>query len=124
MRGSGAFKVFELLSVHLAVLDVQGRAQYSNAALEQALGFSRRTVLDADSSQFFTDPSLLREAIVSVSRKQFGELRFEARLRRQLQECLPVHVNLSHDELQVLLVVELWPLEQHVRQGHEESNAV
>lgn len=115
-----AFQAFDLLSVHVAVLDAAGGVQYANAALEQALGVSRRTVLGTDFSLFFTDPALLQTALAGANRNEFAALRFEASLRRSHQDGVPVHVNLSRDEAQNLILVELWPLEQQARQDREE----
>lgn len=120
MTDTKAFQAFDLLSVEVAVLDRAGKVQYANAALEQALGLSRRMVVGADFSLFFTNPELLQTALAGANRNEFAALRFEASLRRTQQDGVPVHVNLSHDEPQGLVVVELWPLEQQARQDREE----
>ncbi len=115
-----AFQTFDLLSVDVAVLDRAGKVLYANAALEQALGLSRRVVVGADFSLFFAEPALLQTALAGANRNEFAALRFEASLRRNQHEGIPVHVNLSHGEPQGLVIVELWPLEQQVRQDREE----
>ena len=119
-RSAGPFGAFDALSVLVAVLRTDGTVQYANAALEQALGLSRRSLLGTDFSQYFTDPSLIHSALAGTQSHDFAAVRFEAVLRRLHLEGVPVHVNLAVGELLGSLVVELWPLEQQVRQDREE----
>lgn len=119
-RSSRSFAAFDWLSVLVAVLQPDGSVQYANAALEQMLGVSRRTLVGSDFSQYFTDPSLIQSAVAGTHSHDFAAVRFEAVLRRLHQDGIPVHVNLGVGELREHLVVELWPLEQQVRQDREE----
>jgi len=119
-RGPKSWGAFDSLSVLVAVLHPDGSVQYANAALEQALGQSRRTLLGSDFSQYFADPALIQSALVGAQGEEFAALRFEAALRRLHQDGIPVHVNLARGESREHLVVELWPLEQQVRQDREE----
>jgi two-component system nitrogen regulation sensor histidine kinase GlnL len=119
-RGPKSWGAFDSLSVLVAVLHPDGSVQYANAALEQALGQSRRTLLGSDFSQYFADPALIQSALVGAQGEEFAALRFEAALRRLHQDSIPVHVNLARGESREHLVVELWPLEQQVRQDREE----
>lgn len=114
------FDAFDQLSVHVAVLHPDGRVHYANAALEQGLGVSRRTLLGADFSKFFTDTALLSTALARAHRKEFVQLRFEARMCMPLHESVAVHVSLSRDQSSGFILAELWPLEQHARQDREE----
>lgn len=114
------FEAFDLLSEHIAVVNHDGFVLYANASLEQALGFSRRTLVGADLRQFFTDVGLIHTALQGASRNEFATLRFEASLRRGQQEGVPVHVSLSHEAAKSQIFVELWPLEQQARQDREE----
>ena len=120
MQGFSAYEAFEKLSVHVAVVDVDGLVRYANAALEQALGVSRRTLVGADFSYFFADPAPLDSALAQASRKEFTQLRFEARVKSLLHDSVAVHVNVSCEGLSGALLVELWPLEQLARQDREE----
>lgn len=120
MQDSHQFRAFDQLTVHVAVLDAQGQTVYANAALEQALGLARRSILGKDFSSFFTEPSLLQTALARAQRNEFSEMRFEACLRRALQEGVPVHVNVSHGEPDGMVLLELWPLEQQARQARDE----
>ena len=113
-------QVLDMLSLLVAVLRIDGSLLYANAALEQHLGVSRRTLEGTDFSQFFTDPALLQTALAGTRSIDFAALRYEASLKRLHQEPVPVHVNVAPTEVQGEVLVELWPLEQQVRQDREE----
>ena len=141
-RSPPSFQAFDLLSVLVAVLHADGSVWYVNAALEQALGASRRSLVGGDFSQFFTEPALIQTALAGAHSNDFAALRFEALLRRAHriqpgatdvrqrtafeirrrahQDSIPVHMNFATGELREQIVVELWPLEQQVRQDREE----
>ena len=119
-RSPPSFQAFDLLSVLVAVLHADGSVWYVNAALEQALGASRRSLVGGDFSQFFTEPALIQTALAGAHSNDFAALRFEALLRRPHQDSIPVHMNFATGELREQIVVELWPLEQQVRQDREE----
>lgn len=119
-EGEERFQSLDLLSTLIAVLRLDGAVQFANAALENTLGLSRRTLEGADFSTFFTDPSLLQTALSGAKVQDFAALRFEASLRRITQEPLPVHVNVAASERLGEMLVELWPLEQQARQDREE----
>ena len=46
MNTSYRFQAFDLLATPVAVMQGQGRVRFVNAALEDALGLSRRTLYD------------------------------------------------------------------------------
>jgi len=108
------------LSVLVAVLRPDGAVMFANAALEQQLGMSRRTLEGADFSMCFTEPALLQTALAGAKVQDFAALRFEASLRRPTQDPVPVHVNVAASERMGEMLVELWPLEQQARQDREE----
>ena len=108
------------MSTLVAVLRADGAVQFANAALENTLGLSRRTLEGADFSTFFTDPALLQTALAGARGKDFAALRYEASLKRLHQEPVPVHVNVADAEQVGEILVELWPLEQQARQDREE----
>ena len=58
MNGLQRLQALDLLSLLVAVLHTDGSVLYANAALEQQLGMSRRTLEGTDFPQFFTDPAL------------------------------------------------------------------
>ena len=118
---TGRFHSLDLMSTLVAVLRADdGAVQFANAALENTLGLSRRTLEGADFSTFFTDPALLQTALAGARGRDFAALRYEASLKRLHQDPVPVHVNVADAEQVGEILVELWPLEQHARQDREE----
>lgn len=117
---SGRFQSLDLLSLLVAVLTGDGAVQFVNAALENVLGLSRRTLEGVDFPQFFTDPTLLHTALEGARSHDFAALRFEASLKRLHQDPVPVQVSVAAAEQPGEVLVELWPLEQQARQDREE----
>ncbi|MDD2547061.1 MAG: nitrogen regulation protein NR(II) [Burkholderiaceae bacterium] len=110
------------MSTLLVVLHADGAVRFANAALEDALGLSRRTLEGADFCTFFTDPSLLQKALDGGWGQDSAALRYEASLRRLHQDPVPVpvHVHVAAGACPGEVLVEMWPLEQHARQDREE----
>jgi len=120
VHGLQRLQALDLLSLLVAVLRSDGTVLYANAALEQQLGMSRRTLEGAEFAQFFTDPALLQTALAGATGNDFAALRYEASLKRLHQDPVPVHVNVAPTDARGEVLVELWPLEQQVRQDREE----
>src|SRR5574343_325539 len=78
------FASFDLLATPVAVLDAQGVVVFVNAALEDTLGQSRRTLLGQALGDHFVDAQALQHALQGVRDNEFAALRYEAALRRQL----------------------------------------
>ena len=115
------FLSFDLLATPIAVLDAQGRTVAVNAALEDALGLSRRTLQGQLLADHFVDPQPLRQALQGVQANEFAALRYEASLRRQHHtDNLPVHVIIAPSDRSDEVIVELLPVEQKTRQEREE----
>jgi len=114
------FHSLDLLATLVAVVDTQGRVLFANAALEDALGMSRRSITGARMQDCFTDPVLLDSALLGARGNEFAALRYDAHLRRIGHEPLPVHVVVAQTEQTDEVVVELLPLEQQTRQEREE----
>jgi two-component system nitrogen regulation sensor histidine kinase GlnL len=115
------FQAFDLLATPVAVMQGQGRVRFVNAALEDALGLSRRTLHDAYLPDYFVDPQPLIMALSGAQSNEFAALRYEAQLRRQHhEEPLPVHVIVAMTDLSDEVIVELLPVEQQTRQEREE----
>ncbi len=115
------FVSFDLLATPIAVLDAQGRTVAVNAALEDALGLSRRTLQGQLLAEHFVDPQPLRQALQGVQANEFAALRYEASLRRQHHtDNLPVHVIIAPSDRSDEVIVELLPVEQKTRQEREE----
>ena len=93
---------------------------YVNAALENALGLSRRMLLGADFAALFGDPATVQTALAAVRAQDYAQMRCEAALRRPQQEPLPVHAHIAPAEHAGEQVVELWPLLAQAHQDREE----
>ena len=114
------FHTLDLLATLVAVVGSDGCLRYVNAALEDALGLSRRSMGNTQLADFFTDPSLLLTALAGAKGNEFAALRYDAWLRRLHREPLPVHVVVAQTDVMDEVVVELLPLEQQTRQDREE----
>jgi two-component system nitrogen regulation sensor histidine kinase GlnL len=114
------FQAFDLLATLVAVVRGDGTVLFANAALEDALGSSRRTIEGASLLKMFTEPQLLRTALDGARVNEYAALRYDAWMLRQNGEPLLVHVVLAQTEVADEFVVELLPLEAQARQDREE----
>jgi len=114
------FQSLDLLATLVAVVDGDGRVLFANAALEDALGMSRRSINGTQLQECFTEPQLLDSALQGARGNEFAALRYDAWLRRQSHDPLPVHVVVAQTETAGEVIVELLPLEQQTRQEREE----
>ncbi|MDP1780927.1 MAG: nitrogen regulation protein NR(II) [Hydrogenophaga sp.] len=110
----------DMLATLVAVVDADGHVLYANAALEDALGTSRRSIANTLFQDCFTEPALLESALSGARGNEFAALRYDAWLKRVSHEALPVHVVVAQTESKGEVVVELLPLEQQARQEREE----
>jgi two-component system nitrogen regulation sensor histidine kinase GlnL len=117
---NAAYQSFDLLATLVTVVDRKGIVRFSNAALEDVLGISRRSIMGSDFADLFTEPSQLQNALEGVSENEFDALRYDALLRRNGYEPVPVHVIVTRTESPDAIVAELVPLEQQTRQDREE----
>jgi two-component system nitrogen regulation sensor histidine kinase GlnL len=121
MNKVARFQSFDLLATPVAVMQGQGKIRFVNAALEDALGMSRRTLYDMHLPDFFLDPQPLVSALVGAQSNEFAALRYEAQLRRlHHEDSLPVHVIVAATDEPDEVIVELMPVEQQTRQEREE----
>jgi two-component system nitrogen regulation sensor histidine kinase GlnL len=116
------FKSFDLLATLVAVVRSDGIVLFANAALEDAMGMSRRNIVGSSFPDGFTEPEHLRAILKTVGGNEFAALRCEAWLLRMAREPLPVHVIVTLTE-GADIIVELLLLEQQVRQDREERLA-
>ena len=114
------FHALDLLATLVAVVGADGGVLFVNAALEDALGLSRRSVAGAQLADFFTDPAQLVNALAGAQDNEFAALRYDAWLKSLHRDPLPVHVVVAPTEVPDEVVVELLPLEQQSRQDREE----
>ena len=116
------FVAFDLLATLVAVVQSDGTVVFANAALEDALGISRRTIVGSHLPDSFTEPAHLQTALQGAGSNEFAALRYDAKLLRMGREVLPVHVIVTQTE-SADIIVELLPLEQQARQDREERLA-
>jgi two-component system nitrogen regulation sensor histidine kinase GlnL len=116
------YKAFDFLATQVAVVRGDGVVRFATAALEDALGISRRSIVGSQFPDSFTEPEHLRHILKTVSENGFSALRYDAQMLRMAHDPLPVHVlvTLTEDED---IIVELLPLEMHARQDREERLA-
>ena len=86
------FQSFDLLATLVAVVQSNGTVLFANAALEDALGISRRTIVGSHFPDSFTEPAHLLTALQGAGSNEFAALRYDAWLLRVARESLPVHV--------------------------------
>jgi len=120
--GSAAarFHAFDLLATLIAVVRNDGVVVFANAALEDALGISRRTIEGSQLPDCFTEPQILRNALEGAGSNEFAALRYDAWLKRSNPEPFPVHVVVAQTDVAGEVIVELLPLEQQAKQEREE----
>ncbi len=97
-----------------------GAVVYANAALEDALGMSRRSIEDSYLPEHCTEPQVLLQALAGLRANEFAALRYDAWLKRSGRDPLPVHVILTQTDQPDDILVEMLPLEQQARQEREE----
>jgi two-component system nitrogen regulation sensor histidine kinase GlnL len=118
--GTGRFAAFDLLATLVAVVRMDGTVLFANAALEDALGCSRRSIQGTGFADFFNDPAALRHALEGAGCNAYSAMRYDAWLKRAHLDPLPVHVVLAQSDRPDENIVELLPLEQQARQDREE----
>ena len=114
------FQAFDLLATLVAVVRTDGCVVFANAALEDALGISRRTIEGSQLSECFTEPLILKHALSGAGSNEFAALRYDAWLKRLNYEPLPVHVVVAQTDMPGEVIVEMLPQEQQAKQGREE----
>ena len=115
-----SYQSFDLLATLVTVVDRTGHVLFSNSALEDVLGISRRSIVGSSFAEAFTEPSQLQNALEGAIENEFGALRYDAWLKRHGYEALPVHVIITRTDPAEDIIVELVPLEQQTRQDREE----
>jgi two-component system nitrogen regulation sensor histidine kinase GlnL len=119
---SVGYSAFDHLATMVAVVAPDGQCIFANAAFENVLGLSRKSVLRGSIFDWFADPQRVRETVEAVARNDFATSRLEAQLRRPASgnEPLPVHLIANQMDGQPNVVVELVEIEQQTRQDREE----
>jgi two-component system nitrogen regulation sensor histidine kinase GlnL len=117
------FQSFDLLATLIAVVRSDATVLFSNSALEDVLGTSRRLIAGSNLSDIFTEPSQLQNALEGASENEFAALRYDAWIKRLGHEPVPVHVIITRTEPFEEIIVEMVPQEQQTRQDREERLA-
>ena len=104
----------------VAVVRTTGTVVFANAALEHALGISRRTIEGSMLPECFTEPHILQNALTGADSNEFATLRYDAWLKRLNNEPMLVHVVVAQTDIPGEAIVELLPLEQQAKQDREE----
>ena len=104
----------------MAVVRGDGTVLFANAALEDAMGTSRRSIEGSAFPDSFSEPHILRNALDSAHSNEFAALRFDALLTRHHHDPLPVHVIVAQTERPGEIIIEMLPLEAQARQDREE----
>ena len=114
------FQSFDLLATLVAVVHADATVLFSNAALEDALGISKRAIVGSCFLDAFTEPSALTNALQGASGNAFSALRYDAWLKRVGHEPMPVHVIVTRTDSVDEIIVEMVSQEQQSRQDREE----
>jgi len=120
------FQAFDQLAVLVAVLNDDGVVLFANAALEDAVGLSWRSIEGTRFQDFFAEPAELQHALTGMRENTFAALRYDAQLKRHGKpdaDVLPVHVIVAQTERPGELVAQLLPQELQARQEREERQA-
>ncbi|MBI2744603.1 MAG: PAS domain-containing sensor histidine kinase [Burkholderiales bacterium] len=120
MPSVSRFQPFDLLATLVAVVHGDAAVVYANAALEDALGMSRRSIEGSDLAEHYTEPATLAAALGGLRDNEFAALRYDAWLKRPGRDPLPVHVILTQTDQPGDILIEMLPLEQQARQEREE----
>ena len=119
-QAAAGFQSFDLLSTLIAVVRCSGVVCFANAALEDALGLSRRAIVGSHFTAYFAQPTLLQTALAGVGCGELAVLRLEASLLRFGRDTLPVYVTVTRTEISDDVMVELTPQAQQNRHDRED----
>ncbi|MBY4596123.1 nitrogen regulation protein NR(II) [Ottowia caeni] len=117
------FQAFDQLAILVAVLADDGSVLFANAALEDAVGLSWRTIEGTHFQDYFAEPSALQHALKGAQENAFAALRYDAQLKRHGRspaDYLPVNVIVAQTERPGELIAQLLPQELQARQEREE----
>jgi two-component system nitrogen regulation sensor histidine kinase GlnL len=117
------FQSFDLLATLVAVVQVDSTVIFSNAALEDVLGISRRSIIGSCLADAFTEPAQLLSALTGAADNVFAALRYDAWMRRPGQEAMPVHMIVTRTDVANEIILEMIPQGQQTRQDREERLA-
>jgi two-component system, NtrC family, nitrogen regulation sensor histidine kinase GlnL len=114
------YTALDALATLVAVVDLRARVLFANAALEDALGTSRRQIEAGLLTDHFVEPRALEDALKGVASNAFATLRYDAVLKKPGAEHMPVHVIIAQTERPGEVIVELLLLQQQTKLDREE----
>ncbi|MFM7506544.1 MAG: nitrogen regulation protein NR(II) [Rubrivivax sp.] len=114
------FDAFDQLATMLALVHVEGHVLRVNAALENTMAASRRSLQRGSLLDWLADAAPMRETLAAVAGNQVATSRFDTHLRRAGGTDLPVHAIVTQSDLPGCVLVELIEIEQQTRQDREE----
>jgi two-component system nitrogen regulation sensor histidine kinase GlnL len=113
-------QAFDLLATLVAVVRTDGVVVFANAALEDVMGVSRRTIEGSALTGYFSETQSFDNALLGAQTNAFATMRYDAWLRRPQQDPMPVHVIVAPTDVAGEVLVELLPQELQTRQDREE----
>jgi len=119
----GRLDAFDHLATMVAVIEADGQCLFANAAFEEVLGLSRRSVLRESIFDWFVDPAVLQDIVRGVAANEFRTSRLQAQLKRHpnvFLDPLPVQAIVTRLEHNDLVLIELVEVEQQTKQEREE----
>ena len=119
----GSLDALDYLATMVAVVEPDGQCLFANAAFEEILGLSRRSVLRESIFEWFVDATLLQDIVGAVASNEYATSRLQAELKRHpnlFGEPLPVQCIVTRLEHGDLVLIELVEIEQQTRQEREE----
>jgi two-component system nitrogen regulation sensor histidine kinase GlnL len=118
------FEPFDQLASMVLLVAGDGRCLQANAALENTVGVSRRTLKRGNVLEWLAEAQQLRETLNLVASNHVATSRFDALLKRQPagHADLPVHVIVSQTEWPDRVLVEMIEIEQQTRLDREERS--
>lgn len=114
------FDGFDQLATMVALVHAEGHVLRVNAALENTLAASRRSLQRGSLLDWLVDPSAMRDTLAAVAGNQVATSRFDTHLRRAGATDLPVHAIVTQADLPGCVLVELIEIEQQTRLDREE----
>jgi two-component system nitrogen regulation sensor histidine kinase GlnL len=114
------FDAFDQLATMVALVHAEGHVLRVNAALENTMAASRRSLQRGSLLDWMADAAPMRETLAAVAGNQVATSRFDTHLRRTGANDLPVHAIVTQSDLPGCVLVELIEIEQQTRQDREE----
>jgi two-component system, NtrC family, nitrogen regulation sensor histidine kinase GlnL len=119
------YETFDHLATMVAVADPSGQCVFANAALEDIMGSSRRTLTRGSLLDWMLDAAPLQQTLSRVSSNEVSSARFDALIKRAPgapsgSTELPVHVIVSQLDGGARVLVEMIEIEQQTRLDREE----